>query len=1002
MNRNLRVKRKIIDSLLELSLVIPLVFRNVFSLFHSWLNKNRSIFVGNGHSSKMSVIIRLQNLPWSANALDIRNFFRGLSIPEGGVHIVGGELGDAFIAFSTDEDARQAMMLDGGKIKEIQVKLLLSSRSEMHKVIETARQSVPILTLTAPAPAPAPAPAQLPPPTPPQQAPLAPLAPATITPFSAALGAVPLSGFGIPGIGNPHEIPQPAVIEPPAPLVSPPGGGAPNGDEERDEDGRAERKPSKDKERRRTRSRSRSRDRPERKERKRERRDRSRSRERRRRERSRSRERRDRKRDRKERSRAPSRPSPRRGPSRRTARPRPPWLPPPQGPLLPNGPPPTADTPPGRFTDPAMMEAFNKLQELGKKRNPNAFQGEHANGPPPRFGARGPPPAAFRREARPPRFDEQQQRDCCVAIRNAPNHTSYGDVRRFFPFMIDKHGIKMINDSTGRRTGNIFVRFCDPRSKQLALQRKSNELKGAVVTVEELDDETYESAVDSYLPYREDDGDEEAALDGEPEGPAPPPFNVLKLTDLPHFVKEHDIIKAFNDFSLLSIMLNECRLSRSKVAYVQFAKAEDARLALERKELYVFGRRQPTIAPVGPDEYEREKADRERAAEQHKRRPEKPDEGAAPRDPRQRRPQPEPAPHRPQGAPPLQPQPPAAPFFAGAPFGPQQGFGAPFAGGPQFGGFPGAAAAGWAGRPAFQGPADPLPSVAPNPRVLSTDLEEQPLDCVLMKGLPREATDRTIVTFLSDTGAVPARIHLMLDPSGTPSGDCFCEFRSAQEARQAASKHGGDLDGCRVSVDLVSRKVVEEALEGPKQPEGPANKPPPQYYEHPRGGFGGPRPFRGRGGFERGGFERGAFRGGYERGAFRGRAPWAERGARGGDRGARGFERARARGFGRGRGAFAENGAADDEPDPALEGFGAPGCVVCMENVPFRATVEDILAFFGDFELTQDDIIRRYNERGQPTGDARVAFRTPFEAQRAVKARHLDAIYDRRISLGLL
>lgn len=47
----------------------------------------------------MSVIIRLQNLPWSANALDIRQFFNGLSIPEGGVHIVGGELGDAFIAF---------------------------------------------------------------------------------------------------------------------------------------------------------------------------------------------------------------------------------------------------------------------------------------------------------------------------------------------------------------------------------------------------------------------------------------------------------------------------------------------------------------------------------------------------------------------------------------------------------------------------------------------------------------------------------------------------------------------------------------------------------------------------------------------------------------------------------------------------------------------------------------------------------------------------------------
>lgn len=47
----------------------------------------------------MSVIIRLQNLPWSATAHDIRQYFHGLSIPEGGVHIVGGEKGDAFIAF---------------------------------------------------------------------------------------------------------------------------------------------------------------------------------------------------------------------------------------------------------------------------------------------------------------------------------------------------------------------------------------------------------------------------------------------------------------------------------------------------------------------------------------------------------------------------------------------------------------------------------------------------------------------------------------------------------------------------------------------------------------------------------------------------------------------------------------------------------------------------------------------------------------------------------------
>ncbi|XP_076370965.1 uncharacterized protein LOC143256940 [Tachypleus tridentatus] len=87
----------------------------------------------------MSVIIRLQNLPWSANSLDIRRFFNGLSIPEGGVHIVGGEKGDAFIAFGTDEDARQAMERDGGRIREVKVKLFLSSRTEMQRVIEQAR-----------------------------------------------------------------------------------------------------------------------------------------------------------------------------------------------------------------------------------------------------------------------------------------------------------------------------------------------------------------------------------------------------------------------------------------------------------------------------------------------------------------------------------------------------------------------------------------------------------------------------------------------------------------------------------------------------------------------------------------------------------------------------------------------------------------------------------------------------------------------------------------------
>jgi hypothetical protein len=61
----------------------------------------------------------------------------------GGVHIVGGERGDAFIAFHSDDDARQAMQKDGGLICQQPVKLFLSSKIEMQNVIQAARGKPP-------------------------------------------------------------------------------------------------------------------------------------------------------------------------------------------------------------------------------------------------------------------------------------------------------------------------------------------------------------------------------------------------------------------------------------------------------------------------------------------------------------------------------------------------------------------------------------------------------------------------------------------------------------------------------------------------------------------------------------------------------------------------------------------------------------------------------------------------------------------------------------------
>ncbi|CDQ71988.1 unnamed protein product [Oncorhynchus mykiss] len=88
----------------------------------------------------MAVVIRMQGLPIVAGTMDIRHFFSGLTIPDGGVHIVGGEHGEAFIVFATDEDARLGMMRNGGAIKGSKVSLLLSSKTEMQNMIELSRR----------------------------------------------------------------------------------------------------------------------------------------------------------------------------------------------------------------------------------------------------------------------------------------------------------------------------------------------------------------------------------------------------------------------------------------------------------------------------------------------------------------------------------------------------------------------------------------------------------------------------------------------------------------------------------------------------------------------------------------------------------------------------------------------------------------------------------------------------------------------------------------------
>ncbi|KAM4568048.1 RNA binding motif protein 12Bb [Fundulus diaphanus] len=90
----------------------------------------------------MAVVIRLQGLSVTAGSADIRRLFTGLQIPDGGVHIIGGELDEAFVIFASDEDARRAIARSGGLINGIPVRLLLSSKQEMQNVLEKTTQQV--------------------------------------------------------------------------------------------------------------------------------------------------------------------------------------------------------------------------------------------------------------------------------------------------------------------------------------------------------------------------------------------------------------------------------------------------------------------------------------------------------------------------------------------------------------------------------------------------------------------------------------------------------------------------------------------------------------------------------------------------------------------------------------------------------------------------------------------------------------------------------------------
>lgn len=85
---------------------------------------------------RMSVTLRLQGLSDRASSYDIRKFFVGLEIPQGGVHIIGGSDGEAFVDVATWDNAYQALQMSGLQIRDSMIQISVVSSEEKQQALE--------------------------------------------------------------------------------------------------------------------------------------------------------------------------------------------------------------------------------------------------------------------------------------------------------------------------------------------------------------------------------------------------------------------------------------------------------------------------------------------------------------------------------------------------------------------------------------------------------------------------------------------------------------------------------------------------------------------------------------------------------------------------------------------------------------------------------------------------------------------------------------------------
>ncbi|KAK2726193.1 hypothetical protein QYM36_000594 [Artemia franciscana] len=287
-------------------------------------------------------------------------------------------------------------------------------------------------------------------------------------------------------------------------------------------------------------------------------------------------------------------------------------------------------------------------------------------------------------------------------------------------------------------------------------------------------------------------------------------------------------------------------------------------------------------------------------------------------------------------------------------------------------------------------------------------------ETTFVKGLPPTVTERDILDFFSDAGVFPVRIHFLLDSSNDPSGDAIIEFQNPEDAEKATAKNGSMMGLNTIEVSTISRKKAatyvpqiadsigdvdmeveetepsdenEEIVGATKEEEIEENKPiveepkqnviePPKQPERSLLGSRGPLHPSLR--------ARPSLLGIYPRqpgpgfpGGLRGQEPRMRPSLLSNSRPFRPMD---PRGL-EPRPLFPPEQFMDAKPP----NFTDPRCVVCLQNIPYKAGIEDILLFFDEFGLRKEQIARKFSDDGFASDEARVCFDSPADVGRALR-----------------